>query len=299
MLHTLSADHCGVHFQLGRVEERLQGAPLASLLGEPNADLAKVCELLGGELGRLHSVLDQRSVYDGLVSLFPEPHEAVVSSRGTRWRDASAAAVKASSLRQHPVWGAMAQGFLELAAGWEQLLAATDEGLRCDLSQRLVLGHFDPTPGNVVVGGSALHPTSARLIDFEWTSPNVAVYDFAKFVVSVKMAMLQPQCAVTEAQLCEAVTSMARSYLLHTAAGPEVTADDAGARAAQFVDDIFRYVVVVAAVNVFSNMNHALEDGLLEEVPASEERRLANGKFNWLAHARNHLNVCLTALNQQ
>ena len=45
------------------------------------------------------------------------------------------------------------------------------------------------------------------------------------------------------------------------------------------------------SVNLCSNLIHASEENQLLEVPATADRWLPDGSFNWLAHAATHMSL--------
>ena len=84
------------------------------------------------------------------------------------------------------------------------VISSAVKKLRCAYSLKTVFSHFDLTPNNVLVAPkssltagkihdfSTLTPADMRvdLVDFEWSGPCAAVYDFAKFYLSTQMSVL-------------------------------------------------------------------------------------------------------------
>lgn len=290
LINCISAEYFGEVVHLGRVEEWLPGRTMADLLTASTTDLPAVAGHIGYSLGGLHALLDTEAKEGGssnVAQLFSSPLKPKVLSRGKRWRINAMIAVNGSRLQDVAVWQDLHAGFHIVAAEMEpSLMVKVGGSMSSAYSTRIVFGHFDPTPANVVVMGGGQEPTSAELVDFEWAGPNVAVYDFAKFFISMQMRIDQGECSFTEEQLLVAVRSMITRYL-------EVTAPGAAADAAEvekFCADVQRYACVVAAVNMFSNLIHASEENLLREaVPATADRWLPGGGFNWLVHASAHM----------
>ena len=92
-------------------------------------------------------------------------------------------AVNGSLLQETEIWQDLVRGFNTIAAEIEVLMTEASTCMVSSYSTRIVFGHFDPTPANVMVMGGGCEPTGAELVDFEWAGPNLAVYDFAKFLV--------------------------------------------------------------------------------------------------------------------
>lgn len=121
--------------------------------------------------------------------------------------------------------------------------------------------------------------------------PNIAVYDFAKFITSVRIKRERdPDFHIAETDLQRGMKQMAMSYLA-SHANSQTPTDAATVRA--LLTDIYVYIPVVAAVNFFSNIIHASKEGLLSKDGIPSTRNLRFGEeekhFNWLAHAHAHL----------
>ena len=141
-------------------------------------------------------------------------------------------------------------------------------------------------------------------MDFEWAGPNLAVYDFAKFYISMQMRIDQGRCQFTEAQLQAGLRAMVGNYLRQLLGsdgeegpqGPEGGGEgELELQTTRFCTDVLQYAPVVAAVNLCSNLIHASEENQLLEVPATADRWLPDGSFNWLAHAATHMSLYFKA----
>eukprot|EP01052_Picozoa_sp_SAG31_P007893 SAG31_NODE_385_length_16413_cov_265.286686_8_plen_197_part_00 len=162
--------------------------------------------------------------------------------------------------------------------------------LRTEEARATVFGHFDPNLSNLIV--TAASETGqigdVHLIDFEWAGPNIAVYDFAKFITSVRIKRRREQTfCVDELGLRQGMRSMTESYMDQLGRGNvgSATIDD-------LMNDIYLFIPIVAAVNFFSNIVHASKEGQLSTcVPSTKHIRFGDRDehFNWLSHAEEHL----------
>ena len=299
LISCVCAPYFSESMHLGRVEEWLPGQTMIDLLREPSTDLPGIAGHIGRALSRLHSLLGNEAQDGGASSvsgLFRSPLKPKVLSRGRRWRISAMIAVYGSLLQKMEIWQELLRGFNSIAAEIEVLMAEASGSMCSSYSSQIVFGHFDPTPANVVVMGGGCKPTGAELVDFEWAGPNLAVYDFAKFFISMQMRIDQGGCHCTEEQLKVAMRSMVESYLkTHLAGSEEQHAGfDLGSEVAKLCQDIQTYASVVAAVNMFSNLIHASEENQLRElIPQTADLWLPGGSFNWLAHASAHMRLYL------
>lgn len=292
----ISAEYYGREVHLGRIEEMLPGPTLGEYLTaqKPCQDLASMCEYIGAELAGLHTMLKG----DGedsprLSELFPPPHRAILLSRGREWRKTALAAVNSSELHTMPLWKEFHDGFQQIAVEFHEYLQGAEAAIDSAdtdgrMAMRLVLGHFDPTPANQIVQVDAANKAmSVKLVDFEWAGPNLAVYDFGKFLISMQAVANKHPGVFTEDQLLDGMRSMVKSYL--SVVSPSSTADQDAQT--QFFDDVLMYAPVAAAVNMFSNIWHANGKLQLVNIPATHELWMEGGEFNWLAHAQNHMRL--------
>jgi hypothetical protein len=296
-IHNIEACYYGKSVHLGRIEDVIAGQTLAQLIVSQQDSLTAmhlraICAHLGEALARLHGMLQDDELGRDVAGLYRSPHRSKLLSRARRWRAAAVLAVDSSQLRWHPTWQTFCGGFQRVCADMEHLIEQTNKRARSGLSMRIVLGHFDPTPANIIVQGSHTHPTGIQLIDFEWAGPNYAVYDFAKFVISMQDILdSNAHCSFTQADVLDGVRTMVQSYTrcLQTINGDKLSTSEE-AQALLF-DDILLYTPIVAAVNMFSNLRHASEAQQLHDIPNTAARWMDGGTFNWLAHAQQHLHL--------
>jgi hypothetical protein len=292
---------CATYFSelmhLGRVEEWLPGQTMLDLLRDASTDLPRIAGHIGRALSRLHALLGNEVKEGGagtVTQMFDSPLKPKVVRRGRRWRINAMIAVNGSLLQSVEIWHDLLRGFHRIAAEIEDLMAELGASMSSKYASQIVFGHFDPTPANIVVMGSGREPTGAELVDFEWAGPNLAVYDFAKFYISMQMRIDQGECNFTEEELHAALHSMVEHYLeAHPSRAEQDAAGvavDWGSEVSKLCQDIQNYAPVVAAVNMFSNLIHASEENQLREsIPQTTDRWLPSGAFNWLVHASAHI----------
>ena len=312
LISCIAARYFGEQMHLGRVEETLLGRNMDELLQDASTDLAAICGHVGNAFTGLHALLGEdmrgtspRAGGSSVTELFrTRSSRPKVLSRGNRWRINAMIAVNGSQLQAVPIWQELHSGFHRVAAEMEALMESAGTNLSSSFSSRMVFGHFDPTPANLVVVGPPAAPEAAHLVDFEWAGPNLAVYDFAKFYISMQMRIDQGRCQFTEAQLQAGLRAMVGNYLRQLLGsdgeeGPEGPEGDGEGelelQTTRFCTDVLQYAPVVAAVNLCSNLIHASEENQLLEVPATADRWLPDGSFNWLAHAATHMSLYFKA----
>eukprot|EP01043_Picozoa_sp_COSAG02_P018694 COSAG02_NODE_879_length_16244_cov_15.397956_8_plen_771_part_00 len=299
LISCVCAPYFSEPMHLGRVEEWLPGETMSDLLLEPSTDLPGIAGHIGRALSRLHLLLGNEAKDGGasnVSGLFRSPLKPKLLSRGRRWRISAMIAANSSLLEKVEIWHDLLRGFSTIAAEIEVLMAEASSSMCSSYSSRVVFGHFDPTPANVVVIGGGCDPTGAELVDFEWAGPNLAVYDFAKFFISMQMRIDQGGCRCTEDQLSATMRSMVESYITtHLAGSEEQDAEfDLNSEVAKLYQDIQNYASVVAAVNMFSNLIHASEENQLRgSIPQTADLWLPDGSFNWLTHASAHMKLYL------
>merc|ERR1711924_140237 len=148
-------------------------------------------------------------------------------------------------------------------------------GLGSESAAALVCGHFDVNGGNVMVEFSKSGSAEVHLIDFEWAAPNLAVYDFAKFLVSIYISIQRKECSLTLPELLKDLHKWVGSYLAATSQLCPMGNLPYAAQASDvdpkhvllFMKDVVAYAPIVAAVNFFSNLIHAYHAGQLSDIP--------------------------------
>ena len=222
--------------------------------------------------------------------------------RFSNWRLNAAFGLSTSpDIASHPLWGSFAtESFHALTNSniLSSLLSHIEHQLAngtTNEAYQVVFGHFDITPTNVLVQKSG-EEWDAHLIDFEWAGPNIAVYDFGKFVLSMQMliGIGKSGCVTLDVLRDHMLPHMIRSYLEQTRSNlsPEALAkllplDQA---VAEFNEATWHCTALVASINCFSNLVHASANGQLSgsKIPHERAKWMSDGRFNWLAHASDH-----------
>ena len=170
---------------------------------------------------------------------------------------------------------------------------------------------------------------AVHLIDEEWAAPSLAIYDFANFIMVLRLFRLRERKNFTDDFIRAALLTMAEAYLRKTKKmtammmkekkkkekksnnlaskdgkvdhviddeDDEEDNDDDDSHfedlAKSFVEDAFSFVPVVALTHCFSNLIHASKEGqLTSAIPVDDRLYDAKGTFNWLRHATDHFRL--------
>jgi len=273
---------------------------------------------------------------------------SLLCARSALEESSEASSSSSSAASSGGIWSSLCSGVIGVSRDLEGIIDVIVERITTPEAAKTVFGHFDANTNNIIVCSenhrgfeeeewkekakdkNKQAPSSRRkrngdkeeqtvnedgdaiadvfLIDEEWASPNVAIYDFAKFVTSVSMMQMRGQTKLTEGQLRRGVTLMAESYLKTMTAeedeekkrmGREEEEEDVTREKVEdFVNDVWTFVPVAALTNCFSNLIHATKEsqlsGFVGEIPASDDLIQPDGSFNWLRHARDHFQIFQT-----
>lgn len=228
---------------------------------------------------------------------FGTNRDPCIIARMSEWRRKALNYVSDSQIAHASQWKTLYEGFEQLAATAESLVSESNRMLKSEAAAAVVCGHFDVNFGNVMVEFSKSGQAEVHLIDFEWAGPNVAAYDFAKFIVSAYIAIQRNECSVTLDALIQGVELWIGSYLAATSQlcpmgsiPYAAQASDVDPKAVQmFLHDVLLYTPICAAANFFSNLIHAFHANQLHQIPETTGIKLDDGEMSWLAHASSHL----------
>jgi len=329
---------------LGMVRDWIEGAPLQVFLthlhdvrpgGAVSSRLDAIFRGVGVALARFHLLGEDVDFRRGIVERhFPGALSTPVVFRLLeQWRRDAVLALLCSraALETSDVWGNLYAGVIEASRNLDDVIGVVLERISTPEAARAVFGHFDANVNNIIVcnteksgelgeeeeqdgqyGGEGRRGSAGErvaeifLIDEEWAAPNVAIYDFAKFVTSVSVLMARKLTKLSEAELRRGTGLMAGQYLKTMMADgvnrrktstDEDVDEEQGLTAEKvedFVKDVWTFVPLAALTNCFSNLVHASKEGQLSaaEIPKSDELfQPDGGAFNWLRHAQDHLSV--------
>jgi len=330
---------------LGMVRDWIEGAPLQVFLthlhddvrpgGAVSSRLDAIFRGVGVALARFHLLGEDVDFRRGIVERhFPGALSTPVVFRLLeQWRRDAVLALLCSraALETSDVWGKLYAGVIEASRSLDDVIGVVLERISTPEAARAVFGHFDANVNNIIVcnteksgelgeeeeqdgqyGGEERRGSAGErvaeifLIDEEWAAPNVAIYDFAKFVTSVSVLMARKLTKLSEVELRRGTGLMAGQYLKTMMADgvkrrktstDEDVDEEQGLTAEKvedFVKDVWTFVPLAALTNCFSNLVHASKEGQLSaaEIPKSDELfQPDGGAFNWLRHAQDHLSV--------
>ena len=302
--------------------------------GVPSRRLDAIFRGVGVALARFHLLSDDAEFRRGIIERhFPGALSTPVVFRLLeQWRRDAVLSLLCSrpALENHEVWGSLFAGVIEASRDIDGVIGVILEQILTPEAAKVVFGHFDVNTNNIIVcnadvdkmernraeevkdeerasgggeggGGGKDEVAEIFLIDEEWAAPNVAIYDFAKFVTSASVLMARKLTKMTEAELRRGVSLMAEKYLKTMATSESrKTREERGEKTnseekvKDFVDDVWTFVPLAALTNCFSNLVHASKEGQMcaAEIPSSDELfQKPGGAFNWLRHAQDHLSV--------
>lgn len=317
-LHDIKADYFGRLQVVGRLEELISGRTLLEEIDKVSvsgpdiqstfnkSDLPNICRSLGRKIAGLHVMWQDVPFQQSANKYFPTKQPCGLE-RFSNWRLCAAFGMSTSpDIATDPLWGAFATDSFHALTNSKtlsSLMSHIEHQLATGTTNeayQMVFGHFDITPTNVLVtptkDKASSNPWEAHLIDFEWAGPNIAVYDFAKFVLSTQMliGIGKSGCVTLEVLRDHMLPHMIRSYLT------DIRATLPAATLAQlppldqavvdFNEATWHCTALVAAINCFSNLVHASANGQLagSRIPHERAKWMSDGRFNWLAHASDH-----------
>ena len=306
-LNDIRATYFGRPMHVGMARQWVEGKTLQQrVFGVQVVDLLEIFASFGAALARFHLLGEdadfRRQVIEGH---FSKPTIPVLLSRLEEWRRGAVVSLVSSPLRDCPRWRRLYDDAIEAASDVVDVVGATAEKIQTAEALRLVFGHNDCSPSNVVVSSSSMEIPSTSsassndvvyLIDEEWAAPNIAVYDFANVVMTMTLLRLREQAAFSDSDLRLVIKAMAAAYI----ARMKASSSDEGAFDHEapdsivdaFVNDIWAFVPVAALTHCFSNLIHASKEGqLTTRVPVDDALFDERGTFNWLRHATDHLLV--------
>eukprot|EP00658_Telonema_sp_P-2_P028139 TRINITY_DN2161_c0_g2_i2.p1 TRINITY_DN2161_c0_g2~~TRINITY_DN2161_c0_g2_i2.p1 ORF type:complete len:479 (+),score=131.04 TRINITY_DN2161_c0_g2_i2:193-1629(+) len=295
VLEEITATYYGETIEVGRIEALLPGTSVTQLMEIGNAlfEDSTFWAPFGWRMAQFHQIVSKEEF---MRLHFDDPSSPCIISRMSEWRKLALNLVSDSKLSKAPQWSELFQGFTHLQHVAEELVKVTNAGLKSAPASALVLGHFDVNTGNIMVEFNG-NNAEVHLIDFEWAGPNIAAYDFAKFMVSMYISMQRGLCTLSMDGLMRGLERWVGSYLAATSQlCPKgsiqyaAQASDVEASSVQaFVRDVLAYTPVCAAANFFSNLIHSYHAGQLSNIPEQTSLLLDNGDMSWLAHAQSHL----------
>jgi thiamine kinase-like enzyme len=100
-----------------------------------------------------------------------------------QWRRDAVLSLLSSQLEKTQSWNQLFHWVLDASKNVVSTVSDILNRLKTEEALKLIFGHFDCNTSNIIVCGG-LEKADVVLIDEEWAGPNVAVYDFAKFVTS-------------------------------------------------------------------------------------------------------------------
>merc|ERR1719431_1207054 len=220
---------------------RLDGGGATSGGGGVSFRLDAIFRGVGVALARFHLLSDDADFQRGIVERhFPGALSTPVFFRLLeQWRRDAVLSLLCSrpALEHHAVWSRLFAGVIEASRNMESVIGVVLERILTPEAAKAVFGHFDVNTNNIIVsnadvirmeegvvdgggGGGGVRGGAKEervaeifLIDEEWAAPNVAIYDFAKFVTSASVLMARKKTKMTAAELRRGVTLMAEIYL--------------------------------------------------------------------------------------
>lgn len=331
----IESEYFGSVRLLGRIEQCLPGRALGEYhLGHGGLQprfYSAATALIGERLANFHRLAADPAFQEAYLKRhYRNWQDSILWRRLDLWKRQAETHVgrTAACLVDHPVWASLFTNLRRIVKELPEVVSRTRARLRCEYSLTIVFAHFDLTPNNVLiskrgsntveltqfpkagtkVSDSTLTPEDicVALLDFEWSGPCAAVYDFAKFFLSSQMSILTSidqgpgrlkrlQSSATQRVVSGGFRSMVHGYTRTMARlGVDIGAEE------DFLADAMEFIPIAAAVNIFSNIMHAASDLLLEpsNVPSTTNLRLGPHQFNWLQHAANHCLLYDLSLSQ-
>ena len=304
----VSAVYFGRRRHLGMVRQWVEGRTLHQLIvdgggGKDGFSLRSdpLFADLGVALARFHLLGNDADFRRGVIERHFPSAAPMALLRLEEWRRGALLSLVCSSLGQSPVWGDLYRDVIEAGSDVVRVVGAAVGNLKTAEALRPVFGHNDCTPSNIVVRDDAAAEADSGgvyLIDEEWAAPNLAIYDFANFVMAMTLLRLRGLAELsTNSILRRAVRTMAAEYLkmmktesLESEGGQ--MNDVEGCSVDAFVDDVWTFVPVAALTHCFSNLIHASKEGqLTTAIPVDDALHDREGTFNWLRHASDHISV--------